>query len=188
MSAPDPAPFDTVIRRRRTSLRIDPERPVDRDTIEELCSLACTAPNHHGTAPWRFAVFTGPGRSRLGDTIARAMDAGGEAAPRVDKTRVKYLRAPAMIVVGVAPGASDGEDAENRDAVSAAVQTLLLAATARGLATFWSSVAVPDLAELAELCGFDRGTVAIAAIYLGHPTEVPPPKDLTCPPLRWIDD
>jgi nitroreductase len=186
MPGTDANDVDAVIRGRRTSLRMSPDTPVDRATIEELCALACCAPNHHSTAPWRFAVFTGDGRARLGNTIADAMAAQGERDTRVDKTRLKYLRAPAMIVVGVAPGSTTVENEENRDAVAAAIQTLLLAATARGLATFWSSVATPTLPALTDLCGFEPGTVAIAAIYIGHPTETPPAKDLTCPPMTWI--
>ena len=50
------------------------------------------------------------------------------------------------------------------------MQNLLLAATARGLGSFWSSVARPEAPELLELCGFEPGTFVVAAIYLGHPT------------------
>lgn len=40
-----------VITHRRTNRRVDPERPVARDAIEQLCSLATWAPNHKRTDP-----------------------------------------------------------------------------------------------------------------------------------------
>lgn len=165
---------------------MDPAREVSRTTLEEMCALACCAPNHHATAPWRFAIFVAEGRQLLGDVLGDALAVRGEPDARIAKTRSKYLRAPAMVLVGVAPGSSAIEDTENRDAVAAAVQTFLLAATGRGLATFWSSVAAPTDPSLNELCGFEPGTATVAAVYVGHPTQIPPPKDLSCPPVKWI--
>jgi nitroreductase len=61
--------------------------------------------------------------------------------------------------------------------VSSAVQTLLLAATAAGLASFWSTPPVIDGRHALDLCGFDPTDRIIAVIYLGWPTgsvEAPP--------------
>jgi nitroreductase len=63
--------------------------------------------------------------------------------------------------------------AENRDAVSAAVQNVLLGATALGLASFWSSCPTGANDEVAKFCGFPSGTTIVAMIYLGWPTDVP---------------
>jgi nitroreductase len=176
-----------LIEARRTSLRMDADRAVDPEVIAELCRLATWAPNHHRTEPWRFAVFSGDGRRVLGDTIAAQMLVNGTPPERVAKTRVKYLRAPAMLIVG-STGDHDALTAlENRDAVAAGIQNLLLAATAAGLASFWSSVATPDAPGLLELCGFDEDTVVVAAIYLGHPTGECPPPARTPPAITWHD-
>ena len=182
----DPRAADAVIASRRTCLRMDPELAVDPTTIGELCRLATMAPNHHRTEPWRFAVFTGEGRRTLGDLLAGELAHSGEPPERVAKTRVKYLRAPAMVLVGSAPGPDPVTTDENRDAVAAAVQNLLLGATARGLASFWSSVAAPRSPALLDLCGFEPGTVVIAAVYLGHPTATCPPPGRSGPRVRWI--
>ena len=186
MKAPDPDAIDAVIASRRTCLRMEPDTPVDPTVIGQLCRLATWAPNHHRTQPWRFAAFTGDGRRDLGDTIASVMSSRSMPAEKVAKTRLKYLRAPAMLLVGAAPGVNELETAENRDAVAAAVQIILLAATARGLGSFWSSVATPTATALLELCGFEAGTNVIAAIYLGHPTGECPPPDRDGPRVRWI--
>ena len=143
----DAAPIDTdglataelLIRRRRTSLLMDPERAVPDAVVERLVDLVAWAPNHKRTWPWHVAWVTGDARARLGDVAADAMAARGDQAFKVDKTRRKYLRAPGMLVVGSDPGDSDLRRIENRDAVAAGVQNLLLGATAAGLASFWSS-------------------------------------------------
>lgn len=186
MTGADPDVIDALITSRRTCLRMDPDSPVDPTVIGQLCRLATWAPNHRRTQPWRFAAFTGDGRRDLGDTIATVMAAEGREREKVAKTRVKYLRAPAMLLVGSAPGADVTETGENRDAVAAAVQNILLAATARGLASFWSSVATPNTPALLELCGFEPGTHVVAAIYLGHPNGTCAPPDRDGPRVRWI--
>jgi nitroreductase len=176
-----------LIAARRTSLRMDPELPVQPDMIRELCELATWAPNHHRTEPWRFAVFTGEGRRRLGETIAARQAAEGVEPTKIAKTRTKYLRAPAMLLVGSIPGTDDVITAENRYAVAAAVQNILLAATDAGLASFWSSVATPTDPDVIELCGFEPGTVVIAAVYLGHPTSQCSAPSREDPIITWVE-
>lgn len=184
--APDAVAVDTVITTRRTCLRMDPGSPLGPETVTDLCRLATWAPNHRRTEPWRFAAFEGDGRQTLGDTIADAMATSGAAPEKITKTRTKYLRAPTMLLVGSAAGATDVETGENRDAVAAAVQNILLGATARGLASFWSSVATPTAGPLLELCGFEHGTQVIAAIYLGRPAGACEPPSRSEPVVAWI--
>lgn len=161
------SPVDHVIRTRRTSMQVDPARPVSRQLVEELCTLATWAPNHKRTWPWRFAIADGEGRARLGATIADAMEAHGDPPEKVAKARTKYLRTPATLVVGSAAGDTPERTAENRDATAAGIQNLLLAATARGLASYWGSCPKGANDAVGELCGFEPGTHVAALIYLG---------------------
>jgi nitroreductase len=156
-----------LIQRRRTSMLVDPNRQVPFDLVHRLCDLAQWAPNHKRTWPWRFALVDGDGRRRLGEVIADAMHVHGDPPEKVAKARTKYLRTPATLVVGSAPGESDLRTAENRDATAAGVQNLLLAATAAGLATYWGSCPNGANDVVAELCGFEAGTHVTAIIYLG---------------------
>ena len=176
----------SVIASRRTSLRMDPDLVVDPAAVLHLCRLATWAPNHHRTEPWRFAAFTGDGRRTLGDTIAAQMLAEGTKPERVAKTRLKYLRAPVMLLVGSASGEDERTTIENRDAVAAAIQNMLLGATALGLASFWSSVATPTAHGLLELCRFEPETVIVAALYLGHPIGDVPPPPRRQPTITWV--
>jgi len=162
-----------IIRSRRTNLMIDRERDVDAATIAKLCDVAVWAPNHKLTWPWLFCEVRGAARRQLGDACADVMAAQNEPSPRVQKTRGKFERSPVVLVVGSEAGDTELRTAENRDAVSAAVQNVLLGATALGLASFWSSCPTGANAEVAKFCGFPSGTTIVAMIYLGWPTDVP---------------
>lgn len=165
--------LDDLIRRRRTSMSVVADREVPAELITELCALAQWAPNHKRTWPWRFALCTGAGRGSLGNVIADAMATHGDAPEKVTKTRGKYLRTPATLVVGAAPGDTDERTAENRDAVAAGIQNLLLAATERGLASYWGSCPKGAHQAVADWCGFESGTHITAIIYLGWATDDP---------------
>lgn len=167
----NPDDFAALVRARRTSMLVDKDRAVPLAVVEQLCELAQWAPNHKRSWPWRFAVATADGRARLGETIAAAMEAHGDPPEKVAKARTKYLRTPATLIVGSAAGDSELRTAENRDAVAAGVQTLLLGATTLGLATYWGSCPKGANDVVAELCGFEPGTHVAALIYLGWATE-----------------
>ncbi len=166
-----PDELAALIRARRTSMLVDRDRPVPRELVDELCALAAWAPNHKRTWPWRFAIAEGEGRARLGEVIADAMAVHGDPSEKVTKARVKYLRTPAVLVVGSAPGDTPDRTAENRDAAAAGIQNLLLAATSYGLASYWGSCPKGANDPVAELCGFEPGTYVAAIIYLGWATD-----------------
>jgi nitroreductase len=159
--------LDRLIRARRTSMLVDVDRPVPHDLVERLCEMAQWAPNHKRTWPWRFALIEGDARAELGNLIADSMAAMGDPPEKVAKTRGKYLRTPATLVVGAAPGDSPLRTAENRDSTAAGMQNLLLAATAAGLATYWGSCPKGANDVVAQWCGFDDGTHVTGLVYLG---------------------
>jgi nitroreductase len=139
-------------------------------TIDQLCQLASWAPNHKRTWPWRFASLTGAARADLGEAFVADMidrDFGDEG--KRHKTRTKYTRTPNILVVGCSPHPNPTIHEENRDAVAAAVQTLLLGANSLGVATFWSTPPLIDSGRVLEMCGFAADDRLIAVIYLGYP-------------------
>lgn len=167
---------------------VDRDREVPLDLVAELCGLATWAPNHKNTRPWRFCVFTGAGRSRFGESMADDMIAvgfGDEA--KQAKTRVKYLRTPTTLVVGCAPHDDEMLHAENRDAVAAGIENLLLGATTLGLASFWSTPALTQPQRTLELCGFDPDDRMVGVIYLGWSNKQSPIPDRSAPTLTHVD-
>jgi nitroreductase len=62
-------------------------------------------------------------------------------------------------------------DAENRDAVAAGIQNLLLGATTLGLASFWSTPALTRPPAVLDLCGFHPEDRLVGIVYLGWATQ-----------------
>ena len=167
---------------------VDQDRPVPAELVDRLCELATWAPNHKKTWPWRFASFSGDARLRLGEAFVDDMcERGvGDHAKHV-KTLGKYRRTPTVLVVGCAASDHPTFHDENRDAVSAGIQNLLLGATSAGLASFWSTAPLIDSAHALELCGFAADVRIIGVIYLGWAAAAPDPPERPPPEVRHID-
>lgn len=190
MTNPTPSPsasIDSVIRSRRTSMLVE-DTDLPADLVQELCELASWAPCHRRTWPWQFAVITGDARTRFGACLADVMAELGDDPAKVAKTRTKYLRTPSVLVVASSPGDSALRTQENRDATAAAIQNLLLAAAARGVATFWSSCPRGCHEAVADFCSFQRDSMIVGIIYLGWASSLAeaPPRPL--PSLTVITD
>ena len=189
-STTDAAVLRRLVRERRTNLRIDRDRGVDDDVLIELCQLASWAPNHKLTEPWRFAVVRGGARADLGRLAADYQRSLGEQdEARLEKTRGKYLRAPVLMVVSCASDAAPGSGrrAEDRDAVAAGIQNLLLGATAIGLNSYWGTGVVTSAPTVKELVGLAPEDDIIAVIYLGWPLGPVPVPERRTPVIRWLD-
>ena len=152
-----PLGLEEALRTRRTHKAYGPE-PVDPALVGELVELACWAPNHHLTEPWRFRV--------VGPLALRALkDAGPADAAR------KLDRAPTLVVASVRVDPDPRVAEEDRDAAAAAVYGLLLAAHARGLAGDWRTPAVLlDPAGRAAV-GLPDDEVALGLVHLGPPRQ-----------------
>ena len=181
--------FATLARARRTNMQVDRTRAVPDTLVDDLCELAMWAPNHRKTWPWRFTAFSGEARDRLGQAFVDDMVAigFGDAGKRT-KTRTKYTRTPTVLVVGCAAHEHPTFHAENRDAVAAGIQNILLGASAAGLASFWSTPPVADGPTTLQLCGFAADDRIIGVIYLGWPLHTPDPPSRPAAPIRHITD
>ena len=187
LESPEFAAFATLAKGRRTNLRIDTNMPVDPLIITELCVLATWAPNHRLTEPWRFAVLTGDTRAELGArTAAYQVELGETVEARLTKTRGKYMRSPVVLAVGCAFDEDPEVHMENRDAVSAGIQNLMLGATAIGLASYWGSGLVNHAPAVKELCGLAMQDELLGVIYLGWPTSMMASPGRSAPIIRWL--
>jgi nitroreductase len=180
--------FAELARARRTHMLVDQTRDVPAELIDRLCEVATWAPNHKRTWPWKFASCTGQARYRLGEAFVTDMVARdfGDEGKRT-KTATKYARTPAVLVVGCEPHVNPSLHDENRDAVAAAVQNLLLAATAAGLASFWSTAPLIDSEHALAFCGFEPDDRIVALIYLGWPVSSLDPPQRPAPEVTHLD-
>lgn len=159
------------------------ETPPARHEIERLIEAAVCAPNHHLTQPWRFIVLSGKALDDLGEVMAATVRAEHAGSPdveqKVEQERVRPKRAPVIVTVIYVP--SDHPKAiemEDRYAVGAAVENMLLAAHSMGLGAFWRTGAASTDPGVREFLGLRDEEEIAAFVYLGYPSRdpQPPPK------------
>ncbi len=153
---------DTAIRERRT-IGVFSDRPISQGEVEELIEAARWAPNHKHTEPWRFHVISGNAREEMCNAI---LAAGGEFAK---DPRGKLMRSPLFIAVTQQAVLDDPvRDQEDYAAVCCAVQNMMLAATARGLASKWSTGALAENPAAKRWLGISEQDRIVAYLYLGY--------------------
>jgi nitroreductase len=166
-----PDELETLITARRSNLLIDASRAVDPEIVNRIVNIAQWAPNHKRTWPLRVAVLSGDSRRTLGDTIADAMAVHGDDEMKVTKTRGKFMRTPIVMVIAAAIGHSDNETEENKYAVAAGIQNMLLMAESFGLAALWGSPAKGANDAITALCSMEPTDHVMGIIYVGWPTQ-----------------
>ena len=181
-----------VIRQRRSNLNVDSERPVPREVIDELLGLAVLAPNHYRTNPHRFVVLTGEARARLSayaGEVAAKQPHMTEAM--VERQRQMFLRAPVIIAVAAASDPDPIKAFENKYSAVAGVENILLAATARGLATYWRSGAAmvdPTVSgPMKEALGLEPTDEIVAFINMGYPVGDPAARPTFEPHVKYLE-
>jgi nitroreductase len=163
-----------AIRERRSIAKVRPDCP-PRALIERLVEAATWAPNHHLTEPWRFHVLAGEARAAMGAYIAAALQRDGATTGAVEAARTKLLRAPVVVVVAQVARPNNAErDLEDYAACCCAVQNLMLAAHAAGLASKWSTGAMAAYPAAKAFLGLAPDDRIVGYIYLGYP-DMPPP-------------
>ncbi|MGD0274841.1 MAG: nitroreductase [Syntrophales bacterium] len=67
--------------RQRKSIRAFTSKPVSRDVIKEILSIACWAPSAMNTQPWEFVVVSGERLKQLGAAIVEKLQIGAAMQP-----------------------------------------------------------------------------------------------------------
>ena len=184
----------TAIRTRRAVKEYD-QTPIPRAAIEELLDAARWAPNHKLTHPWRFNVFMGEGRERLVAARQTAVRAGNDkkgkptTAEDLEFARAKVFSAPVLVIVSQVGNEEDLiRYKEDYAAVWCAIQNFLLAATARGLASYPSTGAWIDQNFVGPAIGLPEDEKPVACIFLGHSEAATSAKRFPAERhTRWYD-
>ena len=180
-----------AIHTRQSISKVKPD-PVAHELIEKLLSAAVQAPSHHRVRPWRFVVLSGEGRKRLGDVMAQAMleREPGALEPALEVERLRPLRAPVVIVVGVdRPSEPKVVEIENVCAAAAAAQNLLLAVHALGLGAMWRTGPAAFDPKVKAFLGFSPEQHLIGFLYIGNPVgeHTPPERPTFEDRVTWIE-
>jgi nitroreductase len=148
---------------RRTHKAFGPN-PVPRETLLEILTAARFAPTHHMTEPWRFRVL-GP------ETLRALKEIAGE------KEAAKLDRAPTLVVATAALTGDLVQDEEDVCATAAAIELVLLAATERGLATYWRTPHVLRTRPGRGAVGIPPTERFLGLLHFGTPAREPAPRE-----------
>lgn len=162
----------------RRSVPKTSSKACDQDVITRLLEAAVRAPNHHLTQPWRFVVLTNEARNELGEAWAAGARREGKDP---DKVREKALRAPVIIGVIEHPKTDHKKviKEEEHYATGAAIQNILLAAHAEGLAAMVRTGDAASMPEVRTYMGLGDDETIAALIYIGYPLEDQPERPMT---------
>ena len=161
-----------------------------RESMERMIDAAIWAPNHRLTNPWRFFVLEQGGVKRA-EVAQLAYDNIFERSgnhDNADGSRQRVLDAPALIYVYSVPGDREDITQENYAAACCAVQNLLLAAVAEGLAGDWSTGNTTRHPRLAETLGAEADWTMVGALFIGQPSR--PSASVRAAPAEvavWLD-
>ncbi len=170
---------DQLIRGRRSikpEQLVTPVRFIDQAIIEHLLENANWAPTHGMNEPWRFKIFTGDARQKLGVFLSnwyKENRTGADfKAAKHEKLRVRPMLASHIIVICMERKANTKIPViEDIEAVACAVQNLHLTATAYGLGGYWSSGGPTYTDEMKEALGLGIDDQCLGFFYLGYPKE-----------------
>ncbi|MGE0228540.1 MAG: nitroreductase [Dehalococcoidia bacterium] len=156
-----------ALRTRRTVGTFAPTPPPP-NAVDSAIEAATWAPNHHLTEPWRFHVLTGAARGEIAAAAAATLPPERDTEEERRALRAKLERAPVLVVVTQAGGDPDPvRDLEDYAACAAAVQNLLLAAHAQGLAAKWSTGKLARSEGVRRFLGLTERDRIVAFVYLG---------------------
>lgn len=144
--------------------------------IEQIVRAGTRAPDHGRLRPWRFTVFEGAAREKLGNAMADCLRSRVPTSPQehLDAERNKAMRAPVIIVVGAKISKGKIPEIEQVGAVAAAAQNMLLAAHGLGYGAMWKTGAAAYDPSVKALCGLAPEDHIVAIVYLGTVTSPGP--------------
>jgi len=180
-----------AIRTRRSIRKFHPDRVPD-DDVRQILEAARLAPSSSNLQPWRFIVI----RDRecilslakaVNDVFDQRIVANPEEERRLVESNVRFFsthfgEAP-LVIVALVQGQLKGDPAElivepaDLQSVAAAVQNLLLAATALGYGTCWMTGPIETArTEIETILGIERSWVPMALIPVGRIAYHPRPR------------
>ncbi len=161
------------------------------DQLTEILEIAVRVPDHGKLAPWRFIVFEGEARAKVGDGFAQVWAAQNpnHGLESLNYQRGLFMRAPVVLAV-VSTAAAHGKIPlwEQQMSAAAVCYNVVLAATALGFAAQWQSDWVVYDEAAKSVIGVNAAEKIAGLIYIGQssvPLEDRPRPDALALLTRW---
>jgi nitroreductase len=191
-----------AIHRRRAIRSFRPD-PVSREDIRTILDAANWAPSAMNRQQWAFIIVTGTKIGEMGESFRKIIEeytrSWGSSWMRGSSiTRDEFIRfaatfggAPVVIVVLTDAAQTQDFQRANLESASAALQNLLLAATALGLGTCWMTGPLQDEEALRRILEIPEDKEIVAVTPLGYPAAIPEAPPRPDPALeknvRWVE-
>lgn len=158
------------------------------DELAEMLTIACRVPDHGKLAPWRFVIFEGDAREKVGEKLYGIAKRKWpeRTEEQLDAERRQFL--PAPLTVGVISTAAPHvkiPEFEQLLAAGNAAFNLVHAANALGFGANWVTRWFAYDAEASAMLGAREGERFVAFVHIGTPQmrleerDRPDPKVLT---------
>ena len=141
---------------------------IEQKILDEILRSATFAPNHKRTKPWRFKIFKGEEKSRLGEKLAEIYK--NTVAPQHFLEK-KYLNisekaTKANVIVTISVNFSGLlPEWEEIAATAMAVQNMYLTCTAHGIGSYWSSPGM--IKHLDDFLSLEENQKCYGLFYMG---------------------
>ena len=157
------------------------------EQLDVLLTAACRAPDHGKLFPWRFIVFEGDARRRMGAVLAESLvTSEPQTTPeRLDQERQRFLRAPVVVaVVSRVRESIPIPEWEQILSAGAVCQNLLIATHAMGFVANWITEWCAYHPAVKDRLGLKSGERIAGYVYMG--TSAVPLEERIRPDLGKI--
>jgi nitroreductase len=186
LNLPAPQTMDLLLSRRSGSAKTMKGPGPNSDQLRKIIAAGIRVPDHGKLTPWRFIVFEGDGRKRMGEVLAECIASERDTSPeRVEQERNRFMRAP--VVIGVVSRTREQIAIpiwEQELSAGAVCMTMVLAAHSMGFVANWITEWCAYHPQVLAKLGLKPTERIAGFIYIGQPVD--PLEDRPRPPVEAI--
>jgi nitroreductase len=173
LNIPVPKTLDLLLSRRSGSAKAMQGPGPDSEQLRRILSAGVHVPDHGKLTPWRFILFEGEGRARMGAVLAETIAGERDSSPeRVEQERGRFMRAP--VVIGVVSRVREHIAIpvwEQELSAGAVCMSIVIAAHAMGFVANWITEWCAYHPKVLERAGLKPTERIAGFIYIGHPVD-----------------
>ena len=162
--------LDLLLSRRSGSAKAMTGPGPSPEQLQTILTAAARVPDHGKLFPWRFILFEGDARRRMGELLAECLAESEPQAPaeRLEIERGRFLRAPVVVaVVSRTREMIPIPEWEQMLSAGAVCQTMLIAAHASGFVANWLTEWCAYNARVKQRLGLKPGERIAGFVYIG---------------------
>lgn len=172
LNRPAPQTMELLLSRRSGSAKAMTGPGPSQEELRKILAAGSRVPDHGKLFPWRFILFEGEGRTRMGEVLVHALLASepNPSTERIEQERGRFLRAP--VVVGVVSRVREQIPIpvwEQELSAGAVCQTMLIAAHAMGYVGNWITEWCAYHPMVKDALGLKSGERIAGFLYFGKP-------------------